>query len=218
MTFLPLFVRTSITRRECSRHALVYYNYGTQASTEAEEEDRPKVLSAFDYVHIVSLLFPQVKKRRAAATPPLPPPSGCDLVGPPDKVTNLRPVRFHVPHDETDLQRRLRHLRHDTHQWSDRFWRAHNTEFAAEKESFAQAALKRRHRAADAEAGDTGDKEAAGGNTVSSEEMSRFYRDFLNRKWPDHLAYNVEWQKRNLKIVLLTLAVSLQSLLRERKS
>ena len=60
----------------------------------------------------------------------LPPPTDCDLVGPPDRVSNLRPRRFYAPPGESPLRRRLRRLRQDTQDWSHAFWREHNTKFA----------------------------------------------------------------------------------------
>jgi len=44
--------------------------------------------------------------------------------------------------------------------------------------------------------------------TLSNEEMSEFYKHFLNDKWMSHLRYNFEWQKRNFKIAALSIAVA----------
>ncbi len=54
--------------------------------------------------------------------------------------------------------------------------------------------------------------------TLTSEEMSEFYRDFLNRKRADHVSYNVEWQKRNAKIVWLSLRAVLEDVFVEKKN
>ena len=37
-----------------------------------------------------------------------------DLIGPPRSISNLRPWKFAVPAEETELQRRLRELRQET--------------------------------------------------------------------------------------------------------
>lgn len=60
----------------------------------------------------------------------VPPPSRkYDLIGPPDKKSNLRPIVFHVPQKETSFQRRYRLLRKDTHDWNQAFWTSHNQKF-----------------------------------------------------------------------------------------
>ncbi len=58
-------------------------------------------------------------------------------------------------------------------------------------------------------------EDKAGG--VTSEEMSEFYRAFLNGKRRDHLSYNLEWQKRNARIVWLSLLANLEDVFVERK-
>ena len=45
------------------------------------------------------------------------PPPQHDQIGPPDAVTNLRPVRLHIPPNESKLHERYRLLREDTHRY-----------------------------------------------------------------------------------------------------
>ena len=52
---------------------------------------------------------------------------------------------------------------------------------------------------------------------LTSDEMSVFYAEFLNRKWSDHLNFNIEWQKRNITIVFLSVLVGLENLVARRK-
>ena len=73
---------------------------------------------------------------------PLLPPSSHDLIGPPDRLTNLRPYRFHVPDTETALHAKWRALREDTHAWSTGFWARHNREFAKVRRAFSEPNLK----------------------------------------------------------------------------
>ena len=49
---------------------------------------------------------------------------------------------------------------------------------------------------------------------LSADEMSEFYKSFLDRKLADHSTYNLQWQIRNFKIVCLSIAVSLEKLLK----
>lgn len=59
------------------------------------------------------------------------PPSDscCDWIGPPDQYSNLRPVIFYVPKDETPLEQRLRELRQETQAWNQEFWANQNLSF-----------------------------------------------------------------------------------------
>lgn len=56
------------------------------------------------------------------------------------------------------------------------------------------------------------DKEIA----LTAEEMSVFYKSFLDKNWRSHLTYNWEWYKRNALLVLLHLRVNLERLSRRR--
>lgn len=53
----------------------------------------------------------------------------CDYIGPPDKLSNLRPVIRHVPADETPLERELRLKRTEVEEWNQKFWTNHNQRF-----------------------------------------------------------------------------------------
>jgi len=125
-----------------------------------------------------------------------------DHVGPPHPVSNLRPVRFARPTNETGLAVRLRKLRQDTQQFNQEFWVEHNTSFSEGRRAYISRVMKEKYP------GQT-DKQ-----TLTAEEMSGFYREFLNSNWKDHVKYNIEWQKRNWKIIGLGGLVQIQKLFR----
>lgn len=52
-----------------------------------------------------------------------------DFIGPPDKVSNLRPVLRHIPNDETPIEKQLRLKRIATEEWNQHFWTNHNQNF-----------------------------------------------------------------------------------------
>ena len=52
--------------------------------------------------------------------------------------------------------------------------------------------------------------------TLSADEMSIFYRDFMNKHWRSHLDYNKDWQKRNWEIIWLMFRVKLQKLFKSK--
>ena len=47
--------------------------------------------------------------------------------------------------------------------------------------------------------------------TLNADEMSEFYKEFLDRKWSSHLQFNIEWQRRNFTIVFLSMLVLIQN-------
>ncbi|XP_032201323.1 cytochrome c oxidase assembly factor 8 isoform X2 [Mustela erminea] len=74
-----------------------------------------------------------------------PPRKSChDWIGPPDKHSNLRPVHFYVPKNESPLEQKLRQLRQETQEWNQQFWANQNLTFRKEKEEFIRSRLKAR--------------------------------------------------------------------------
>lgn len=52
-----------------------------------------------------------------------------DIIGPPDPVSNLRPIIRKCPLKETTLQQQLRQMQDATQLWNQEFWTKHNTNF-----------------------------------------------------------------------------------------
>ncbi|EZA60403.1 hypothetical protein DMN91_010479 [Ooceraea biroi] len=114
-----------------------------------------------------------------------------DTIGPPDPVSNLRPIVFARPAKETYLQKRYRELRDETQQWNHAFWSKHNTSFVEERKQF-QESLK-----------------AQGKITLNADDMSVFYKRFLDKNWQSHVSYNIAWYKRNVQILLFGIAAKI---------
>lgn len=53
-----------------------------------------------------------------------------DLIGPPDQLSNLRPVIRRILDNESPLQHTLRELQNDTQKKNQEFWSLHNQNFA----------------------------------------------------------------------------------------
>ena len=68
------------------------------------------------------------------------PPTGIsirgDIVGPPNPISNIRPITFHIPHNETSLERRFRIKKEEVHNWHEEFWKHHNKKFMAVRISY----------------------------------------------------------------------------------
>lgn len=122
----------------------------------------------------------------------------CDCVGPPDSMSNLRHTRFYVPPEETSLERQYREARTDTQEWNQAFWANHNAQFKKMREEFIQTNLKEKY----------GDSK--GQKRLTADEMSKFYKTFLDEHLHIHKAYNKEWYKRNVRNLLLSARVWLQ--------
>lgn len=112
-----------------------------------------------------------------------------DIIGPPDSVSNLRPIIFAKSRNETTIEKKYREAREDTQLWNQNFWTKHNTSFIQERKEF-QEALK-----------------AQGKTSITADDMSVFYKNFLDKNWQSHFKYNLDWYKRNVKLLFLELRV-----------
>ncbi|XP_053983588.1 cytochrome c oxidase assembly factor 8 [Hylaeus volcanicus] len=108
-----------------------------------------------------------------------------DIIGPPDPISNLRPIKFSIPWNETNLEKKYREAREDTQLWNQNFWVKHNTSFIKERKQF-QENLK-----------------AQGKTSITADDMSVFYKHFLDKNWKNHFNYNIAWYKRNIKLLFL---------------
>ncbi|XP_011303338.1 apoptogenic protein 1, mitochondrial [Fopius arisanus] len=117
-----------------------------------------------------------------------------DMIGPPDPVSNLRPIAFAESRNETKIEKQYREARESTHEWNHKFWSEHNARFISERKEF-QNKLK-----------------AEGKESVTADEMSVFYKQFLDNNWKNHVNYNYSWYKRNVKILFLEIRVRLSKM------
>ncbi|XP_070776817.1 cytochrome c oxidase assembly factor 8 [Enoplosus armatus] len=126
-----------------------------------------------------------------------------DWIGPPNPLSNLRPIVYHVPENETELEKRLRHLRQQTEDWNHDFWTKQNITFSKEKDAFILSQLKAK--------GLTVHDEQGRRRALNSEEMAMFYKSFLDRNRIRHANYNNEWYRRNFTITVLMARVALKN-------
>ncbi|XP_008574893.1 PREDICTED: apoptogenic protein 1, mitochondrial [Galeopterus variegatus] len=132
-----------------------------------------------------------------------PPRKSChDWIGPPDKYSNLRPVHFYIPENESPLEQKLRELRQETQEWNQQFWANQNLTFRKEKEEFIHSRLKAKGLALRAESGQKA--------TLNAEEMADFYKEFLSKNFQKHMYYNRDWYKRNFAITFFMGKVALE--------
>lgn len=129
------------------------------------------------------------------------PLSSPGFVGPPDPVSNLRKYKYELPVNATPLEKRLFEERERVHKWNDDFWRNHNTEFIKQREEFVKKGLKL--------------KKGEDSN-LNADEMSVFYKRFLDNNWKRHVVYNFTWYGKNFNLTLMQLKVKLAKLFKRR--
>ncbi|XP_037603000.1 cytochrome c oxidase assembly factor 8 [Sebastes umbrosus] len=166
----------------------------------------PHSLSALNIRQCSSKLATQQKKtpKRSAFKPAA--SSTHDWIGPPNPLSNLRPILYHVPENESELETRLRHLRQETEDWNHDFWTKQNISFSKEKETFIFSQLKAK--------GLTVRDEEGRRRSLNSEEMAVFYKRFLDTNRERHSDYNKEWYRRNFTITFLMARVTLKNMWR----
>lgn len=118
----------------------------------------------------------------------------------------MRPIVYRVPENETQLEKRLRHLRQETEDWNHEFWSKQNLTFSKEKETFISSQLKAK--------GLTMRDEQGRRRSLDSEEMAVFYKNFLDTNRIRHANYNKEWYRRNFTITMLMARVALHNMWR----
>lgn len=115
-------------------------------------------------------------------------------------------MKFHVPEDESDLERQYREQRQALLDWHHLFWTEHNKSFFTKKEEFVQKKL--------AEKQAEGKSETS--QSVTPEELSVFYKKFLDENYKTHIQYNKEWYKKNIKLLWPALKANIYRLLNKR--
>ncbi|EDW06490.2 COA8 family protein CG14806, mitochondrial [Drosophila mojavensis] len=127
--------------------------------------------------------------------PPDPQSVKTDYIGPPDPISNLRPYVRHYDANETELAKKLRLLRIEVEKWNMNFWTKHNSRFYEEKEDFIKL-----HK-------------LSGTNEISADQMSVFYKSFLDKNRRIHIMYNISWYLKNFEMLTLAFAVEVEKLL-----
>ncbi|KAI8320215.1 hypothetical protein GQ54DRAFT_248820, partial [Martensiomyces pterosporus] len=105
------------------------------------------------------------------------------LVGPPHPISNIRPVRFYIPSDETPQEKAYRELREDAVARDHEFWLDNNTRFEKGKMEFEQTMAEKN-------------------GECSLDDLSVYYKQYQVDSYRRHLEYNRYVWRRNLQMVL----------------
>ncbi|KAL7643497.1 UNVERIFIED_CONTAM: hypothetical protein RMT77_005479 [Armadillidium vulgare] len=130
-----------------------------------------------------------------------------DYVGPPHEKANIRPFIFYCHECETRLETLYRQNREETQDWNITFWSHHNIKFEKEKTSFVKKKLEEKYG---------NNYSSSEPKNLTAEEMSVFYKSFLDENLKAHSQYNKEWYKRNFKNLYLAFLIVLEKIFRRK--
>ncbi|KAI1702158.1 hypothetical protein DdX_15673 [Ditylenchus destructor] len=114
-----------------------------------------------------------------------------DWVGPADPISKIRPIRLRRVENESESELLYREAREDLNEWNSRFWTEHNQLFERRKREFYANRRK-----------------MSGSEEPSANDLSLFYKDFLNEQANKFSVYNNEWYRRNLRLIWPAMRVS----------
>ncbi|KAF9439343.1 hypothetical protein BGZ76_000004 [Entomortierella beljakovae] len=107
------------------------------------------------------------------------------LVGNPHPVSNLRPVKYPIPENESLEDREFRERRERVDAFNQNFWVSNNNLFNKAKAEYEEKILSQN-----------------GGQPVTTEELSVFYKDFLDKAYVRQMNYNRQWWIENVGLLL----------------
>ncbi|KAF9143006.1 hypothetical protein BGX30_001599 [Mortierella sp. GBA39] len=107
------------------------------------------------------------------------------LVGNPHPVSNLRPVLYPIPANESKEDRLFRERRERVDAFNQNFWVNNNAMFNKAKAEFEEKV-----------------RATNGNQPVTTDELSVFYKDFLDKAYERQLNYNKQWWIENIGLLL----------------
>ncbi|KAJ2159374.1 hypothetical protein GGF46_003077 [Coemansia sp. RSA 552] len=104
------------------------------------------------------------------------------LVGLPDPVSNIRPIKFYIPDDETAVEQQYRELREEAARRDHEFWKDNNMRFETGKLAFEQQTVER-------------------SGQCTLDDLSEYYKQYQVDSHARHLCYNRYVWRRNWQMV-----------------
>lgn len=112
-----------------------------------------------------------------------------DLIGPADKISNLRRYHYYIPENESRIEREYRIMREWVHEYNHQYWTEQNLRFVEAKRAFVEA-HKRQQRIKNEEI-----------KEPTTAEYNEFYKRFLNENYYNHYDYNQKWLRYNFALL-----------------
>ena len=113
----------------------------------------------------------------------------CDLIGPADKISNLRRFSYYVPKNESKLEYDYRMLRNRVFEFNQNYWIQQNLKFVDAKRKYIQD-----HKIAQVYFNKNLDD-------ANEPILNEFYKKFLDENYESHYEYNKTWIKYNLSLI-----------------
>lgn len=118
-----------------------------------------------------------------------------DLIGPADKISNLRPVRSFIPENESQVEKDYRLLKDNIFEFNQQYWTQQNLKFIESRKKFIE-----KHRI-DQKILNKNKLEQLEINDPNNDQMNEFYKEFLNENYFNHYEYNRLWFRKNLSLL-----------------
>jgi len=115
--------------------------------------------------------------------------NGHDLIGPADKISNLRRFSYYVPKNESKLEYDYRMLRNRVFEFNQNYWIQQNLKFVDAKRKYIQD-----HKIAQVYFNKNLDD-------ANEPILNEFYKKFLDENYESHYEYNKTWIKYNLSLI-----------------
>jgi len=127
-----------------------------------------------------------------------------DWIGPPDVNSRLRPIRLHIPPEESNVERRFRAQREAVARWNQDFWAHHNRAYNEEQKAFIARLIR--------------DKQVASADKIDADKMSDFYKSFLDDRRKELFEYNWRWYAKNFGLIFPAFQVCIIRMVRGLRS
>ncbi|CAO3695395.1 unnamed protein product [Rhizopus stolonifer] len=121
------------------------------------------------------------------------------MIGTPNPISNLRPVKYYVSPEETKEEREWRESCQRVDEFNQKFWHDNNLLFVKAKSDYEEQ-LKN------------------SGKEVTAEAMSVFYKDFLNKAYDRQMEYNKAWWKMNIAQLYPGLKAAIRSMKKSKNT
>ncbi len=141
-----------------------------------------------------------------------------DLIGPADKISNLRRFRYYIPNDESKLERDYRLLREKINEFNHHYWTQQNLKFLEARKKFIekyrieQKYLRKNSKLTNIESSTENQIDEP-----DSVKMNEFYKKFLDDNYYLHYEYNTKWLKYNFALLIPAVRVYFHRLMKRNK-
>ncbi|CAF0780447.1 unnamed protein product [Brachionus calyciflorus] len=181
------FYENMIAKKE--KNSIFYQKVNLESTTTSIQQDT----NTFELNN--NIRIKNVKKPKESYNPNRKPflTEEFDLIGPPDKISNLRPVKSFIPENESIIEKEYRLLKDKIFEFNQQYWTQQNLKFIQSRKKYIEnyrieQKLNNRNNDIDVQDPDTN-------------QMNEFYKKFLNENYHNHYEYNRQWFKYNISLL-----------------